>query len=131
SSVRPTAHASVGERATTPVSTFVGSVPFGLDATVHAVPSQCSAKVFPPDVPTAQASFVANAETDDSSPRPAGPFGLETMLQAVPSQCSARVRPPATPTAQTPLAEATGTASSGATAWPVAGPGPRPASGPP
>src|SRR5439155_20536011 len=120
-SVTPTAQASFPESATTPVSELVGSVPFGLDTTVHAVPSQCSVSVLPPAVPTAQTSVVANAETDDSSPRPPGPFGLDTTVQAVPSQCSARVLPPATPTAHTSFDEMTERASSCANAWLVLG----------
>src|SRR4029453_10422778 len=93
------------ENATMPTRT--GLVALGLNTgvgtMVHAVPSQCSARVLRlPAAPTAQTSFDAIAATPNKMLSPM-PFGLGTMLQLAPFQWMVRVFPSWNdrPTAQT------------------------------
>jgi hypothetical protein len=88
----PTAHSSLADTAAT---AFRATRTVGTVASVHAVPSQCSAiAVTPGDLPTAQASVADSATTPRSPPRPVppgfGPVGTGTSRHAVPSQCSAQ-----------------------------------------
>src|SRR5439155_1238222 len=93
-SVTPTAQASFPESATTPVSELVGSVPFGLDTTVHAVPSQCSVSGRPDwrlvllPSPTAQTSLEEAPATPRRMLALAPMFTDRTIFHVAPSQCS-------------------------------------------
>src|SRR5439155_513820 len=111
----PTAQRSVVANAETDDSSPRPPGPFGLDTTVQAVPSQCSARVLPPATPTAHTSFDEMTERSSSCANAWPVLGERPMDHAVPLQCSTSGRPDwrlvllPSPTAQTSLEEAPAT----------------------
>jgi hypothetical protein len=77
---------------------------FGVDCTVHVVPSHCSASVTPakaPELSVVPTAVQAEDEVHDTEVRNGdGPgLGVDWMLHAVPSHCSASVPRLESPTA--------------------------------
>src|SRR6516225_445902 len=86
---RPTAHALVGDRSATALSSSSMWILSGLGTTVQAVPLKCSVSVpiaesskAPARVPTAQASDAELAPTPFRSLLPVNAFGLGTTVNA-------------------------------------------------